>query len=227
MRLLEAAVANNAEWCDLITRSHNLLPQSGPDAWTCRDRTPPLYPDAVTLVPAPQPADLLSRIDTSPGCTVKDSFASLDLAGYGFGVLFDADWISRPASTPAEPAPPGLRWRRITRPAGLARWTEAWQGPPGLLRASLLAEASVAVLAAGRDGEFTAGAILNTGAAVTGVTNVFSTSGIDPWPGLLSLAGSLFPAKPLVGYESGEDLGHAERHGFRRIGKLRVWIKET
>ena len=93
---------------------------------------------------------------------MKDSFASLDLAGYGFGVLFGAEWISRPAD--------------------LARWTEAWQGPAGLLRACLLADDSVAVLAAGRDGELTAGAILNTSATVTGVTNVFSTSGVDPWP---------------------------------------------
>jgi hypothetical protein len=39
-------------------------------------RTPPYYPDAVTLLPDVSIEQVLSGIDTSEGCSVKDSFAS-------------------------------------------------------------------------------------------------------------------------------------------------------
>ncbi|WP_239135543.1 hypothetical protein [Actinoplanes derwentensis] len=39
---------------------------------------------------------MLDGIDIGPGCSVKDSFADLDLAPRGFEALFDATWIWRP-----------------------------------------------------------------------------------------------------------------------------------
>jgi hypothetical protein len=40
------------------------------------------------------------------------------------------------------------------------------------------------------------------------------------------MASSLFPGRALVGYESGDELIRAERHGFERIGRLRVWVSD-
>ncbi len=85
--LLDAAVRNNARWCDLVGRAHGGTTVTDGQAWTSAVRTPELYPDAVTLVPEPPVADLLARIDTSPGCSIKDSYAALDLSPHGFRVL--------------------------------------------------------------------------------------------------------------------------------------------
>ncbi|MGW6708828.1 hypothetical protein ACWGDE_28610, partial [Streptomyces sp. NPDC054956] len=113
IRLL--AADNNARWCEAVCRAHGLDVSLGEHLWTSPRRTPPYYPDAVTLRPQVPEAEVLTWIDTDgPGCSVKDSFADLDLAPDGFEVLFDAQWIHRPADAPAVlPAPadePGLDW---------------------------------------------------------------------------------------------------------------------
>ena len=63
-------------------------------------RAPPLFPDVVTLRPGPLPEDLLAAIEESPGCCVKDSFATLDRGPHGFHVLLDAQWIASPLIDP-------------------------------------------------------------------------------------------------------------------------------
>jgi hypothetical protein len=89
------AVRENAEWCDLVARAHGIDTGSTAGVWWARRRTPEFYPDAVTLVPDARAEDVLAPIDASPGASVKDSFAALDLAPYGFEVLFEAQWITR------------------------------------------------------------------------------------------------------------------------------------
>lgn len=231
MDLWQAAAANNAKWCDLIARSHGLLTRADRQAWTCQSRTPPLYPDAVTLVPSLSVPDLLGRVDASPGCSVKDSFGALDLAPYGFRALFEANWIARPASEPVMSLGQAC-WRRIVRPARLARWQEAWRpdgGPSDLFGASILDHDWVAVLAAEQDDQIVAGAIVTCGPVVAGISNFFVCPGAapEPWPGCLAMASSLFPGRALVGYERGDELIRAERHGFERIGRLRVWVSDA
>jgi hypothetical protein len=229
MDLWQAAAANNAKWCDLIARSHGLSTCADAQAWTCQSRPPPLYPDAVTLVRCLSVPDLLGRVDASPGCSVKDSFAALDLGPYGFRILFEADWIARPAADPMMTSGPG--WRRIVEPAGLARWQDAWRpdgGPGDLFGASILDHDWVAVLAAEQDDQIIAGAIVTCGPVVAGISNFFACPGAapEPWPGCLAMASSLFPGRAVVGYESGDELIRAERHGFQRIGRLRVWVSD-
>jgi hypothetical protein len=34
----------------------------------------------------------------------------------------------------------------------------------------------------------------------------------------------LFPSLPVVGYEQGDNLVAAIRHGFAPVGKLRIWL---
>ena len=111
------AARDNALWCDAVCRAHGIVGRLARDAWTSPVRTPPFYPDAVTLVADVDPAALLARIDDGPGASIKDAFSSLDLAPYGYAVLFEATWIEREASPPP---PPALHWQAVADPAGLA-----------------------------------------------------------------------------------------------------------
>jgi hypothetical protein len=224
------AARNNAEWCDLVVRSHGGTTHFGALAWTSQERTPTYYPDAVTLAPRLPVPKLLSYIDVSTGCSIKDSFSGLDLAPYGFCVLFEAEWIVRLGPKLSAPSA-GPKWQRVVQPGELAKWEEAWgarDGPKDTFRAEILDHPSVAVLAARWHDGVVAGAVLNCSSKVVGISNVFVAAGarLDPWPGCLALATELFPDRPVVGYQSGARLLQAERNGFETAGPLRVWIKD-
>jgi hypothetical protein len=223
-------VENNAAWCDVICRTHGLKALVEDDAWTSPTRTPPLYPDAVTLSPIVSIPGLLERIDSGPGCSVKDSFASVDLSDSGFRVLLDAQWMARdaPASSTRDTSD---RWDVVREPTVFAAWERAWRGddgPDGVLRPALLDRPDVAVLAKWTDARITAGAVLNQSAGVVGVTNVFADGSMDAefWTGVVALATRLFPGSSLVGYETGDRLRAARLGGWQMLGKLRVWIKD-
>ncbi|MEU5808535.1 hypothetical protein [Streptomyces sp. NPDC047718] len=226
--LLRAAARSNAAWCAAVSAGGAF----GADAWTSARRTPPYYPDAVTLTRDVAVAALVAALDTdSPGCSVKDSFAVLDLAPQGFEVLFEAQWIHRPAATaaPVRTPAPALSWSRVGDAAELDRWEAAWdgEGGSGLFHPALLT-GDVAFLA-GRDadGRILAGAVANAAAGVVGVSNVFAADGVgddEAWAGALAGTAELWPRLPVVGYEHGEDLRTALRHGFAALGPLRVWL---
>lgn len=226
---MEAAAYNNALWCDVVCRTHGISAESDAVAWTSRTRAPALYPDAVTLVPDPAVLELLDRIDPSPGCSIKDSFASMDLTTYGFTPLFDAHWIVRTPET-IPPITSGRSWSVVQRDESFVAWEIAWRGdhgPPDVLRADLLREASVTVLGAGSNDLMTAGAVLYNSGAVVGISNFFTEDRMAfRWQGCLALATSLFPETPFVGYESGDALRAAIKHGFLTAGPLRVWVYE-
>ncbi len=229
-----AAVRNNAEWCAAVCRSHGLQGTFGETAWWSPRRTPAYYPDAVTLRPDAEPADLLARIDTaSPGCSVKDSHATLDLAEHGFAELFTAQWIHRAAGLPAPHASP-LTAVPVTTGGQLRTWQTTWRGgpeapdAPEVFRPALLADTSVAVLAFHAGDDLAGGVILNHAAGVVGVSNLFATENVAPsavWSSSLAAAARYFPGLPLVGYEHGADLAPALATGFTPIGPLRVWLR--
>lgn len=68
------------------------------------------------------------------------------------------------------------------------------------------------------------GAVLNHGADLVGLSNVFGTAAV--WSGLVAEAAALFPGVPLVGYERDLDLEAARAAGFEPIGPLRVWMRD-
>lgn len=146
--LARAAARNNAEWCAAMSRSHGLVSAFEAQAWAAPVRTPPFYPDAVTLVPDAAVTALVPRIDiTSAGASVKDSFADLDLTDANFQVLFEAQWIHRPASAPA--IAPDLSWNVADDPDKVRAWALAWDngnGNPDLFRPELLDEPATLVL---------------------------------------------------------------------------------
>ena len=237
---MSQAALNNAEWCDAMCRAHGLPGVFAPRAWTNPARTPPFYPDAVTLSPDATPDDVLSAIDTGPGASVKDSFATLDLRPAGFEVLFEATWLHRPAGPAA--AADGVTWQVVEDVDTLRAWELAcFDGDPqGLFTAPLLAEPGIAVLAGvlsgevrdgtagtGDVGDIVCGSVLNATRAgdTVGVSNVFARPGhLDTaWAGTITQAAALFPGRPLVGYES--DPAPAAEHGFTPAGPLRIWLK--
>ena len=230
--LVRSAARTNAEWCASMSRTHGVSGEFGPQAWTAAARTPPLYPDAVTLVPGAEAASLLARIDTAAsGACVKDSFADLDLTDAGFQVLFEAQWIHRPASAPAPASP--FAWSVVRDPATLRAWAAAWDdgaGHANLFRPELLDDPATLVLAGHLpDGGVAAGAVVTRGAHALGISNVFASDGGPDaaWPVILDAARGLFPTLPLLGYEHGPDLTAALRHGFAPLGPLRVWRRPT
>ncbi|MFG2988764.1 hypothetical protein ACGFZK_05575 [Streptomyces sp. NPDC048257] len=232
MTPLRRAALNNAAWCGAVCRAHGLAPQyDGRGLWFSARRTPPSYPDAVTLEPGVPARSVVRGVDTgSPGCSVKDSFADLDLAGEGFEVLFEAQWIHRPAGAPLPKANAGrLAWSEVSGAGELAAWEAAFDGevsPEGdaLFRPALLGGGTV-FLAGRAGGRIVAGAVLSTGGGVVGVSNLFG--GDAAWAGVLDAAAARWPEGDMVGYEHGEDLEAAVRSGFTAIGPLRVWLRTS
>jgi hypothetical protein len=217
--LLAEAALNNAAWCDVVCRALGLQPRWAADAWTVTPRSPDGYPDAVTLVPGADPRTVLSRIDHGPGCSVKDSFADLDLAPLGFRVLFDATWIRRPATQDAAPA--ALEWREVRDPADLDQWSGGQD--LDVFRPALLDVEDLHLFhAPGREAGF---ALHRTG-RVVGVSNTREGDAprADLWADLVAVAGTVYPGLDLVGYEAGEHLAAARASGFLSTGPLRVWI---
>ncbi|MBT2481087.1 hypothetical protein J7E94_23300 [Streptomyces sp. ISL-94] len=224
------AARNNAAWCDAVCRAHGLPTDLGEELWTSARRTPPFYPDAVTLDEAVGAPQLLRGIDTdSPGCSVKDSFAGLDLAGAGFEVLFDARWIHRPAGAAPAGHTSRLDWSAVTTAEELEAWEAAWDGEEsgGLFRPALLTE-RFAFLAGRADGRIVAGAVANADAGVVGLSNLFAHDAGDTdaaWTGALAAIAARWPDLDVVGYETGDALYTALRHGFSAIGPLRIWLR--
>jgi len=223
--LLDAAVRNNAAWCAAVVASHGRRSTWTDGLWACAERSPPLFPDAVTLSPTTTEADVVEAIDvTSPGASVKDSFARLDLRDAGFTVLFDAEWIHLEPGRHDGGGVCGDPWEAIDA-ASLPGWVRSWDGGgTGLFLPGLLTQPGVRLLAAGPLQRPTAGAAVQADAEVLGVSNLFARDHDLPtaWRGCLAL---LAPEGwPVVGYETGHDLAAARSVGARPLGPLRIWI---
>ena len=220
------AARNNALWCDAVCRSHGLTSVLDDLAWTSRTRTPPYYPDAVTLSPDTTEHDVLARIDPGDGASIKDSWSRLDLTTEDFARLVVGEWLW--FDTPDVRAD-GRMWRRIDATEFTA-WARAWARDPedaAILRPGLLGEPNVHVLAAADDDDpFAAGAIVNVTGPVAGVSNTFSRDVDDSlvWRGAIRAARELVGTRPLVGWEAGDGVAAAAEAGAERLGTLTVWI---
>jgi len=225
--LTRLAAQNNAEWCDTFCRTHGIVGHFRADSWFSPVRTPPYYPDAVTLLPKITIEQVLSGIDTSEGCSVKDSFAGLDLAAAGFRPLFRAQWLAR---EPAEARVRSARgWSVLTREDQLGEWEAAWAAVPegmGFFRPALLEDETIGVLAGYEGDRIVAGAIANRSSTAIGLSNVFAVAGDleSAWEAGAAIAAALWGEMPTVGYESGDSLDAARKGGFKSIGELVVWL---
>lgn len=223
--IVPAAAANNAAWCNLVCRAAGQPTTLRPGLWSTPRRSPDAHPDAVTLRPGIAAAAVLAAIDDSPGATVKDSFADLDLAPHGYDVLFEAEWLARP---PVSPAIPELAWQVVDRDT-MPVWL-AVQGSQAITSGVLDDPDVRLLLATGDEGMPAAAALNRSGAGAgtfVGVSNVRASQRDDEstWFELAMLARRELGAHPLVGYESGPDLDAPIAVGFEPVGTLRVWAR--
>lgn len=170
----------------------------------------PLFPDAVTTRPGVRAQDVVEGLVDRPACSVKDSFADLDLAPHGFRVLLSAEWIGRPTVTASS------GWSRVDDEAGLARWCAAAELSDEL-PVRLLRDPAVHVLAGPA-----CGAIATVTGSVVGVSNVFGTG---VWDRLPAVVAACAPGCAVVGYEHGHDLETAVDAGFTTLGPVRIWLR--
>ncbi len=141
-RASRAAARNNAEWCDTLCSTHGVAGDTRPRRLGEPTSHATQLPDAVTLDPAAVDGSILGRIDTtSPGCSIKDSFATLDLGPFGFEVVHEAESIYRDPPSSRITGPRDMRWTAIETADGLRAWEAAWDvdgDPDRLFRPALL-----------------------------------------------------------------------------------------
>jgi hypothetical protein len=211
-----AAALNNARWCDAVCRAHGRPGRFLPHIWVNAEIVPRFYPNAVTL--AATGGDLEEQLSTVeillksnlPGrWSVKDSFNALDLARRGFELLFDARWIR--SAMPIEGPSTDILWRRDTSGSALLPFDDP----------------DFAMFTGRRGYRVVAGGMLYRAEGVIGLSNVvFEADDADAvWRSLTLLAAQTFPRLPVVGYESGRELGAAQNAGFEVGDPLRVWVK--
>jgi hypothetical protein len=226
--LARAAAQNNAEWCHVFCGTHGVVGSFDVAIWSSPVRTPLLYPDAVTLLPEITIERGLSGSDTSEGCGVKDSFASLDLGADGFRPLLRAEWVVRKPTEGRYQSASG--WSAVTTEAELREW-EATRGEvPGgsnFFRPSLLKDQRIAVLASHNGDRIVAGVIANRSASVIGLSNLFDGAGDleSTWVSAAAAAATLWGDMPIVSYDLGDSLAAAHGAGFDSVGELTVWLK--
>jgi len=221
---LTLAVREHAAWCDLVCRLHRFTPEGDAHLWWSARRTPDLCPDAVTLVPDASVLDVLGRINDSFGASVSDSFATLDLTGQGWTVLFDATWVARPPGSGGDEEMVST-FAVVREKYAFAAWCRAWGGPADVLPTGLRRASGVSVLGREGDDGFLDGGIVHRteigGTAVAGLWNVFGA-----WVDVADAVSRRHPEAWVVSCERGAGLDSALTAGFSPIGPLRVWTRE-
>lgn len=238
--LLNAAVANNASWCDAVCRSHGYPGTFSPRLWSSTGHRVRFYPNAITLRPEVTAPEVLAAPVPSQPLAVKDSFARLDLAPAGFRLLAEASWIAREHGPhePHEPhgqGPPddGLSWDKVTSPEELGDWETAWAGGGSgdgpVFQPGLLSDPRCTVLACRRGDAIIAGAIVYAADGVAGISNLF-TAGLPLgwlWVRVQPAVAAIQPHLPVTGWEEGTSLEAARQAGFHTLGTLRVWARNA
>lgn len=234
------AAHNNAMWCDAVCRAHGRPGEFHEALWLTRLGTPRFYPDVVTTAGVEaEPAQLEAIADLIGSNRrrewfVKDSFHCLRLESLGFEPLFDAEWIAMCAarSDAARYHQPGDRSTVVSDEAELSAWERAWAGEvakaaarplPRVFMPRLLVDDGIVFVSIQGEDVDAGGGILNRGADVVGLSNLFGSQRDRVWRGLIAMADEIFPGLPLVSYEHGHDLAAAKLAGFETLGPLRIW----
>jgi hypothetical protein len=225
---LDAAVFNNATWCEQIARAQGIPSTRAADAWFCDHPMPPFYPNLVTLVEPPVQRAHIARLSgiLAPGWGVKDSYAALDLDTYGFEVIVDGQWYVRPpdidSKTPVERRD---QVRPVRTPADLSRWVTAWGETPNdteIFVPAILGEPGVEFLMYELEGEISAGLATNVGDRVVGISNAFGeATGIAA---CIQRVVDRYQDFGIVGYGSDDEIAQLALLKFEAIGRVRVWL---
>lgn len=224
------AANNSADLYEAMFASQGLAFTRFPFAFVALDTPPPYYSD-LTVQSPDHPTELMAEIKRSAlrfkgRVGIKDSFCQLDLAAFGYEILFTASWIWRDGEI--LPLPPG--WVQIMDEAGLQQWEEAWKasGSPTTHRMftpAMLARRDVSFLARIVNGEIIAGCIANRSRNCVGLSNVFSAEPDQTiFAQAADAAAATAPGLAIVGYEAGDALTQAKHAGFQTVGVLRILV---
>jgi hypothetical protein len=217
---LRAAVDASLSWYDALCALHGVPCGIEDDVWCAYAAPPPLHSTAKTVEPTARPARALAAVRNEG--SIADSFGAFDLSSEGYRLLFEAQWIHRPApAVESRRLPSG--WVGVRTETELGAWTS--RHDTHALLPALLQRSAFRVLGRSHDDGYDAGAVLHLGTGVVDVSNVWSTSPDLDWTEIVRAAAALFPGRALVGYERGADLEHASAAGFTALGPQRVWVR--
>ncbi len=153
-------------------------------------------------------------------------------------LLFEAEWLicGGQAQGDDQRDAGNVQWTTIGVEHGFRKgWERAWRkagaepSSKRLFKPQLLSRTDIRFIMAISDGACVGGGVLNAGAGLVGLTNLFA-DGIDlgvVWNGAASVARAAFPDQTLIAYDHGESLVSALSAGFTTIGRLCVWREIT
>lgn len=219
---LRAAVDASLTWYDALCALHGVRCGIEEDTWVAYDPPPPLHSVAKTVEPGTPRDRALAALAPLEHGSIADSFGDLDLPGRGLELLFEAQWVHRPAADPGVRLPEG--WSVVRTPAALAAWN-ARHDTADVLLPGLLDRSSFRVLGRYVEGVPVAGAVTHLCAGVVDLSNVWAVDGSGPdWPELVRAVSALHPGRDLVGWEEGDALDRAREAGFTAVGPQLVWV---
>lgn len=220
---LRAAVDASLSWYDALCALHGVPCGIEDDLWLAYAAPPPLHSTAKSVEPTARPDRALRLLEAYEHGGIADSFGRFDLTADGFDLLFEAQWIHRPAQQAGSRGLPA-GWSVVRTPAELRQWTSQHDTQQVLLP-GLLDRSSFRILAKRRDDAVVAGAVLHLGSGTVDVSNTWAVDPAGEWEDVVAAAAALFPGRALVGYESGVDLDQARDAGFVALGPQRVWVR--
>ena len=221
---LRMAIDASVGWYEDLFALHGVPSTLENGLWSALGAPPPLHSDAVVVEPWVTAEEVATRLAGRPHAGFKDSFASVDASGAGMSVLFSASWMHREPEASDDGSRPGA-WSVVRTRDELAEWTGG-HDTGAVLLPGLLERAHFVILARRQGGAMVAGAVARLGSGAVDVSNVHAAPGhsVD-WAELAAVVNARFPGRPLVGYESGDDLRAAVAGGFTPVGDLRVWVR--
>jgi len=222
--LLLSAVRNNAEWCELVAHSHGAHGQWLGQAWRTTIRMPPFYPNAVSIESGIQKetvADIVAELPEN--CAWKDSFAELELAEYGFKVLYEANWLALTDSLSGETALRPASF--VTSSDELAEWIAAWGETPigKTIFPPKLLGSKVRFIFCKIGEKISSGLIANHSGNSVGISNCFGN--FKEISQCIGRAYKWAKGQPVVGYSSDVESKEMQERGFKQLGNLRVWVR--
>jgi hypothetical protein len=228
------AALNNAQWCDIVCRTHKTPGEFLENIWINQQEVPAFYPNLVTIKPLSDESinDITETLKKIPLKTyaIKDSFNELQADEIGCKSLFEAEWITYSQKELA-PASAIDNWTIIKNDEELKNWEYAWNHNQStdkrIFLPNILSVKDVFFLAKYKSNQIIAGGIVNISHDVVGLSNVFTqeVNNDNIWSEVSFFIKEKISPLPIVGYERDEALALALEAGFKTIGKLKVILK--
>lgn len=229
------AAQNNADWCDIVCRTHGVPGKFLENIWINYQEVPTLlYPNAVIIKPLSEKTlrdsiEILKKIPLET-YAIKDSFNELPAHTMGCKILFEAEWIWKDQEDLVH-SNTTENWTIIKDEQELKNWEYAWNNnqlkDKRIFLPNILSAKDVFFLAQYKNDQIVAGGIVNITRDVVGLSNVFTHEVVknNIYSELCIVIKEKISLLPIVDYERDEALKFALEAGFKIIGKLKVLLK--